>query len=291
MKAVEHDKLAAKLRKEYPTVQALRNAGWWLQRKYDGVFGMAVIRPAREDCAMLTRTGEPVRSCEHLLDALHQAAVRFNTDETVVVLGELWAPRMPFPEISGLARRHAPSPQLYFIANDVLPEGLETSLNYHARFKHLERLVLRAPGQVVMAFTIKHNERHPNEPPVTTIAAQWVAAGGFDGAILRDSRAPYTIGLARQGQIVKVKPTLSLDLRVVELTEAVGERTGRAVYTIGVSYRGVVTQVGSGMPHNAADLPKVGQIVEVECIGVTEDGKLREPRYKGIRFDKEQPDT
>ena len=34
----------------------------------------------------------------------------------------------------------------------------------------------------------------------------------------------------------------------------------------------------------------IGKIVEVECIGITEDGSLREPRIKGVRHDKLQPD-
>ena len=34
----------------------------------------------------------------------------------------------------------------------------------------------------------------------------------------------------------------------------------------------------------------IGKIVEVECLGVTEDGSLREPRIKGVRHDKIKPD-
>jgi ATP-dependent DNA ligase len=45
--------------------------------------------------------------------------------------------------------------------------------------------------------------------------------------------------------------------------------------------------VGSGVPHNI-DVSELapGAIVEVEAMGLTPDGKLREPRFKGIRYDK-----
>lgn len=29
----------------------------------------------------------------------------------------------------------------------------------------------------------------------------------------------------------------------------------------------------------------------VESLGLTADGKLREPRFKGVRFDKHEPDA
>jgi DNA ligase-1 len=121
-------------------------------------------------------------------------------------------------------------------------------------------------------------------------AADWVAEGGFDGAILRDPHAGYTIGKVKKGQIVKVKPLLSLDLAVQRVHCSPGEKTGRPVYTVEVQYEGVTSMVGSGMPHDEEQVPLAGSIVEIECLGVTEDGKLREPRFKGIRHDKTQPD-
>jgi DNA ligase-1 len=97
--------------------------------------------------------------------------------------------------------------------------------------------------------------------------------------------------MVKNGEIIKVKPTLSLDLRVLQVHVAEGIKTGRPVHTIDVWYNGVRTRVGSGIPHSFNDVPQAGQIVEIECMGLTLTGALREPRFKGIRLDKEQPDV
>ena len=62
-----------------------------------------------------------------------------------------------------------------------------------------------------------------------------------------------------------------------------------------VEYRGVQTQVGTGFSdaerETIASQGTRNQIAEVEFMELTADGKLREPRFKGWRYDKEQPDA
>lgn len=283
MKAVEFDKLSAAFKKNVPggPNSLVWDHGFWVQRKYDGVFGMASIHAARSDCVMHTRTGERIRSCDHILDLLHGAA----GGNQIVVLGELWRPitEAAFPQISGEVRRHAPSPHLRFVMNDLLPFGLETDDIYAVRFNNLQRLVLNAPPdqRLLIAETRTHLTFK-----VTEWAKQLQESGGYDGAIIRDPNSGYRVGLVKNGELVKVKPVLSLDLAVKSRLLATGEKTGRDVYTLVVEYDGVETTVGSGVPHDPASVPTIGQIAEIECLGVTEDGKLREPRFKGVRFDK-----
>jgi hypothetical protein len=56
-----------------------------------------------------------------------------------------------------------------------------------------------------------------------------------------------------------------------------------------VTYRGVTTTVGSGVPHNRDDF-SIHDIVQIDSMGLTEDGKLREPRFICVRKDKVNPD-
>lgn len=290
LKAVEFDKLSSATKKRYGSVQGLRDAGWWLQRKYDGCFGMAVVSAVGKH-RMLSRTGEDYTvSCQHILDQLAETASnQMGGWDGFVVLGEVWRAGMAFPDISGRFRQQREvAAELQFACNDLLPLGLKTARPYCERFADLEAMLQDRPIPGAL-FPVDTDTKPAHDPVV--VARTLIALGSYDGAILRDPTAPYTIGLAKLGQIVKVKPNISLDLRCIELTEAVGERTGRAVYTIAVEYRGVRTEVGSGMPHKFEQLPKLGQIVEIEAMGLTADGKLREPRFKGIRFDKEEPDA
>lgn len=285
MKAVEFDKLSAKFRKQYIDEVDLQAAGWWLQRKYDGCFG-AVDTTAR---TMSSRTAEPVQSCFHIVaDCLHAFGAGY------VVLGEVWHPTFKFPTISGHFRRHSPAPDLVFVVNDVLTnaefEAGYSSRPYSERFEQFEKAVARyCSPQLLTAVTYCSYA----EPACSAVirAAEWQAAGGYDGAILRDPTSAWTRGTVKNGELVKVKPTLSLDLKVVGFMLKPGAKTGRGVVTLDVDYKGVITTVGSGVPHDLKGETTVGSIIEVECLGITEDGKLREPRFKGVRFDKLQPDA
>ena len=64
---------------------------------------------------------------------------------------------------------------------------------------------------------------------------------------------------------------------------------------ITVLYRGVQTDVGTGFTdREREEIAAAGQapcaIAEVEFMELTSDGKLREPRFKGWRYDKDMAD-
>jgi ATP-dependent DNA ligase len=300
MKAVEWDKLSAPFKKKHGNQDSLIDKGWWVQKKYDGCMGIATIYMDPGKCIMRSRTGgDYSASCGHLLRELHEAACsEMVSFDPFVVIGEVWRPieEAKFPSISGDFRKQSPREHLRFIANDLLTTGLDTGMPYRDRFRHLCLLLPdvpnsgRAPWQVTVAETFTNFGEHFAGTKVNDVAAAWQASGGFDGAIMRDPNSGYKIGLVKNGEIIKVKPLTTLDLRVTGVSTDVGEKTGRAVYSIDVTYDGVISSVGSGIPHHIDDVPAIGQIVEIACLGVTEEGKLREPRFKGVRFDKEQPD-
>jgi DNA ligase-1 len=286
MKATEFADQSAAFKKRFADVEELYAAGWWLQPKYDGCFGMAVLR-ADGDSRMLSRTGEDYSaSCGHILAALDRAAFQIDSTWTeLVVLGEVWHPEWEFPKISGSMRRRAPAPELVFVAHDLLPIHMNTPASYKDRWNTLRTMLTSAPLKPLM---LAHNVRTLGVSAVR-YANDLKAQGGYDGAVLKDPDAGYSIGNVRLGQIVKVKPTQSLDLKITGTQIEAGKKTGRDVYTFSVEYRGVHTWVGSGVPHDY--IPAIDQIVEVEFMGFTPDGLLREPRFKGVRFDKTQPDA
>jgi ATP-dependent DNA ligase len=284
MKAVEFGKLPAKFKKQYGNADELRKAGWWVQPKYDGCYGMAVF--AGGSAQMLSRGAQDCSvSCAHILRELVDVV-----PQDCVILGEVWHPDRAQPRISGsfMAQRAS---DLQFRVHDILPPGLATDTPYRERFHALGEVL---PEIIDGGFHVHRVLCYPElfcQVDVLTYAQQLVARGGFDGAILRDPNAGYTIGNVKQGEIVKVKPTMSLDLLVAGGTNEAGEKTGRNVITLCVDYRGQRSWVGSGVPHDGHAEDYFGKIIEVECMGFTEDGKLREPRFKGIRHDKEEPDT
>ena len=275
-KAVEWDRLSAKFKKVWGSIDNLDRNRWLHQPKYDGCH---VIFDTR-DMVVFSRTREIVRSMDHILDQLPRG---------YVIQGEAYQYGVKFPEISGAFRRHAAQPQLEFIAYDIHdPDsfcGGRNSAPYQQRYSQLCDVL---GTDALCPPLLKANA------PYREVAAAYVARGGFDGLILRDMQSTWTTGPAREGQIIKVKPNVSLDLRVVGWSSAPGAKTGREVVTFTVEYRGVRTDVGSGVPHSVTPdnaQTYMGAIAEIECMAVNPNNTLREPRFKGVRFDKEEPDT
>ena len=132
------------------------------------------------------------------------------------------------------------------------------------------------------AFNLEH---------ATTMARFW-QAGGYDGVVLHHIDAPYFQGRAKY-ESVKIKPLLSYDLEVVGVNAAVGEKTGRATCALVCRWKdGGVQEVATGLSHAEQASPEqfLGKIIEVRAMGLTADGKLREPRFCGVREDKLTPD-
>lgn len=295
MKAVEYAKLPAAFRKFY-SEDSFEANGYWLQKKYDGCMGIAKIGVNSQ--VMESRTGEDYSaSCGHILRELRDALTdRWGSESSAVIIGEVWEPisDAAFPEISGKFRRHSPSPCLKFIVNDLLPIDMSGTKPYHERHLAVTKLL----GTEVYPSSSRGWKCFPAEThkggewnDAKAHALRWQGEGGYDGAILRDPNSKYTIGLVKAGEIIKVKPLMSLDLEVVRVNTAVGEKTGRPVYTLTVIHNGVESDVGSGVPHEVTPGDFLRHPVEIECLGVTAEGKLREPRFKGLRFDKLQPDA
>ena len=253
------------------------------QAKYDGCCAILKFGKGGLFLEALSRTGEQALSMQGVGDDM---TLRYGRAlENLAFIGEAWDAR-PFNEISGEFRRQKESPWLRFIINDVIP--LDDFEAGECRVPYIERV---------------RDYRHWDERR-WQFAASWlpgssdpqekcnalVKMGYFDGLILRKQGGFWKVGRGTTGEIIKIKQKLSFDLRVLEVNTVRGEKTGRDVYKLVVDFQGKPLGVGSGLPHNFEDVPKVGDIVEVEAMDYSSDGLLREPRFKGIRFDKLQPD-
>lgn len=270
----------AAFKKKHPTLDDLPSDDYVMMSKYDGC--LAIITPD----GVITRTGEPITSIPQCLDG---AA---NLMPGHVLFGEVYKWGAPFKEISGAFRRHKPQPGLFVMVFDAVPladwKAGKCDKPYIERYTALKDAWLR-----------NHTASLIVAPTLALVAPQafanaLVKQGGHDGAILRRKDAPWTTGASKNGEAIKVKPVKSLDLRAVDWFVGKGKYQGLAGGIV-VEYRGVTTQVGTGFSdaerETIASQGTRNQIAEIEFMELTEDGKLREPRFKGWRYDKEQPDT
>lgn len=263
---------------------------WQAQRKYDGC--NLVIRVGTDGVGeALSRTGEEVRSVDHIVSAVSRVY-----GPGWVVLGEAWIEGTPQPTISGLFRQHAPAPALNFVVFDIIKSGSFAlgihDVPYRIRQRHLND-TLRThnfPGSPLLECAYYNPGSYGC---AQKLANALVDMGGYDGCILRDLDSHWAVGPCKSGEIIKVKPVKSFDLQCTGVEEGKGKLVGMAGALL-FTYKGQpVKATGGTFPEREQWFrePPVGRIFEVECIGITEDGKLREPRLKGERFDKLQPDN
>lgn len=297
-KAVELDKVKTARRKEIIDGDELRTR-YIAQAKYDGC-NCVVIVPEEGPVTIESRTGETVLSMDHV----RAAYASFPDIVPGVYLGEAWCPDATFPEISGWFRKRSTTEdtmRLQHVLFDYLTliewQAGESELTYEERVARLPEQFSAVPRQLApiwLAETFGVIAENWGETTPQRVCNELVAAGGYDGAIFRDPDGKWTRGNGTGGEIIKVKAKFTFDLRVTGYEEGKGKHAGR-IGTLVVSYKGKQQGAGTGLKDSERSIADFydnwhGQIVEIECLGVTEDGMLREPRLKGIRHDKTEAD-
>jgi ATP-dependent DNA ligase len=270
------------------------------QAKYDGCNVIFLLSVAGEEDQVLSRTGERVRSMEWLLPDMHRVFAHLIMQYGgIAVLGEAWHPKKPFAEISGLFRKQRENVDLGVRAFDLLTWGeWQAGRSEEDYMTRLSRLLSASYDAADADIKVARTHFTPGTSGHETWQGwcnELKARGGYDGLILRDPRGTWARGSGVTGEIIKLKPVLSFDLRVIGLEEGKGKHAGR-LGAIVVSFGDRELRVGTGFTDAErreywdGGLNLIGAIVEVEAMDFSADGLLREPRFKGVRFDKLEAD-
>lgn len=303
-KAVELTALSKKLQ------AGIEDHEYILSPKYDGchvifLFDKGTFIAAR------SRTNETVHSMDHIGRSLLDHYGDMLAFSKVAIMGEAWMMGTEFSEISGTFRRHTPQPQLGFVPFDTvlwrmdqaedgrpvlgeflhLTEGpLKDTRPYRERIKVLTNRKT-CPSLVHVPSYITCSAGDNVLGAATVMAKQYKALGGYDGAILARADGRYRVGAGKGGEFLKIKPLISETVRVNALFPARGEKTGKNTLALGFEFNGKPQKVSTGLSQNQVDAFGhahhliLGQLIEVEAMGLTANGLLREPRFKGIRHD------
>lgn len=272
-KAVELDALSKKV---LAGVDLTSTSYDW-QPKFDGC--NMVVTKHGNTIMLSSRTANKVHSAQHIAQALY-----YFPDG--MYFGEYIIPSQPFPLISGAFRdTKEQHPDAVYVIFDLVQHSeytSGTSAPWSVRKSRLD--VLPTAPEIIKCPSGTRAEME-----------DWISNHPefyYDGLIARLNTGVFIKGSSgKGGEILKVKKQNSLDLVLKEIHTSPGKVTKRPVYTLETEYQGMQVIVGSGVPHTKKDLPKVGSIIEVEFLGLLPSGALREPRYKGIRTDKINPDN
>ena len=267
---------------------------YFLQRKYDGCNTIAIL-PRPGVCQLYSRTGTPVKSMDHVAQQLLlQFGQHVTPTNGIVVLGEAWQEDTAFPAISGNFRRQSASPSLTLVLFDILPYEAFLQGFYDVPYsERYTRLVASQNGCLApLPVAVTYNPGTwggDSKAMLADLMARHPV--GYDGIILRDSGG-WAAGDGRTGGILKEKQVIEHDLLVVGTEEGLSANAGKIGALVCQYKDGTTVAVGTGLSRQERETDPalfIGKVVLVEAMGYTESS-LREPRYKGVRYDKETPD-
>ncbi|GEM_PF-423571 len=285
-----------------------------ITEKLDGVF--AFFLWIAGGWATFTRTGEQVKSCGHLERHLEELGV----DKSLVIIGEVLklvqlpggsdgpfneVGYAPVGETSGSFRRHERDPSLRLVIHDCLTQ--EEFISGSSLWGYVDRIgdrlscsggVLIVPWEDTKTTLIRLANYSMGILKNAHYIAKSILSRGGEGIILRDPHATWEAG-KRDHRIMRIKQFITKDLEVVGVKEGVGKMTGMAgsLMCRWKTPDGTLHEIpvaGGDFAQRTAWLQRpwqiIGKIIEVEAMRMTPEGFLREPRYKGIRFDKTEAD-
>jgi ATP-dependent DNA ligase len=306
-KAVELDSLSAK------AISAINEQEWIISPKYDGCHAVFCFLQG-QPLVTLSRSGESVASMGHIARGLLDVYPWLATSERIAICGEAWALGLEFNEISGMFRRHSKQESLQFVPFDVVPYDFNADTFADpsvllGQFDGIPYMVPYANRLRSLLITRSHDYTHPRivEPQYMTIhdslsEAKHMAdeaarvfkqstTGAYDGTILAQANGLYQVGSGKGGEFIKCKPLLSDTVTVNAIFTATGDKTGKNTLALGFLLAGKKQKVSTGLTQAQVDAftadpgQIIGQRIEVEAMGLTVNGLLREPRFKGIRTD------
>jgi DNA ligase-1 len=257
----------------------------WASEKFDGVFCCALKKPDGT-IGIFSRTGEEYLSMEHLKlrlgNLLKETGAKF-------ALFEAWIPDTNQSEISGKCRDTKNQHE------DL--KAMCHSIVYCSSLIELSDRNAPTLGFIRRSLTdsmpyVKHVKVDSLDEAIELANSVWLRGG--EGIVLNEINAPYQPG-KRNVSMIKIKKILSYDLEVIGIDEGTGKYKGM-VGAIRVRYKDGKVVTVSGMTDSQRKAwwknpyEIIGKIVQIDAMTESSKGLLREPRFKGIRYDKEEAD-
>ena len=272
------------------------DGSWVFQTKHDGchvivLVGINIVR-------IYSREGKECVSMPHIAEYF-----RLNSAPNMVYFGEVWNMNMEFKDISGMFRRQRPGTELQFWPFDSVTlqefRAGKSERPYIQRLRALKTIANTTEGVIPV---ITHDTVAECQDVVDRMRAHGYKFE-LDGFMAKKIDGGWEAGVDRQGLQIKLKDVVSLDLECVGVIEGAGKFAGM-VGALEVMHKGERVTVSGGKLTdaqrqtywacaNAVCKPHpngiIGKIVEVNILGFTPDGKLREPRFQRVRWDKSEP--
>lgn len=255
--------------------------------KIDGVWCCCVKE--NNQTTIYSRTGEVFTSMRHIEDELTKI---LKNREAIVFEASLDSNIIPQSIVSGWVRDTKQQRPLLQAACHTLLNLDDFNTPFIESWRDLASRIKSGVVDRAIATLVMQQEVHSLEEAQRF--ADIVIQHRGEGAVLRNPYAPYQPG-KRNAAIIKIKRGVSFDLKVIGVYEGKGKYSG--------NLGGLVCQWKDGQTIEISGMTDaqrsewwtdpsliVGRIVQVDAMCESSKGKLREPRFKGIRHDKTEGD-
>lgn len=270
------------------------------QEKHDGCYAFAYVNTFSNDCRIFSRTGKSeFVSLSHLTEAIRAKFFGKANWHTFVLIFEVMAEGMSAAAIAGRCQDLSdPFPEAYAVVHDLV-ECCDFEEGYCPiayKFRHtFAKSTAETLGWKCEGYTLVHDDAEAHA------FADKLIAQKKEGAVFKNPQGDWKAG-RKDFNAMKLKEGISFDLEVIGVERGKGKYKD-TLGTLVCKFRafgepeGDYTTVSvSGMSDAQRTLwwstPShiIGEIVQVDAMKFTDFGNLREPRFKGIRIDKESPD-
>ena len=250
-------------------------ASYVCEPKVDGLRVLITADLSRRVVRFETRNGNPMPSLDHLADEVLDLLA--GKDGVWLLDGEAVSGKSFFTSVGALRSEQSADDARIWLFD--LPS---VAGDYSTRRASLEALFARAyPTSLLLIPSVSCT---PEEAFVR------FTAEGFEGAMVKDTDAPYSHGI-RSRAWLKVKDADTTDVEIVDIVEGEGKCAGMAGHIV-VRYGRRLVNVGTGMDNATrvallADRSQlIGQTAEVDFQMKTPSGSLRHPIFVRVRGDK-----
>ncbi len=241
---------------------AIDPAGYWVSEKLDGV------RAYWDGKQLYFRSGHPV-----------PAPAWFTRDFPAIPLdGELWLGRGGFERLSGIVRKTEPVDAEWRRVRYMLFELPGAEGTFTARKDRLKQLLEHAGIPWLQAID---QYRVADRKTLLADLDKVVAVNG-EGLMLHRADAPYSSG--RSDDLVKLKPYLDSEAKVIAQLPGAGRNAGRLGALLVADPDGRRFRIGTGFSDAQREAPPpVGSLVTYRYRGLTAKGLPRFPAFLRLR--------
>jgi hypothetical protein len=248
--------------------------------KYDGVYAFAL-----PDGRIFSRTGKQCTSLEHFEEKIRMANREAGYSGLVphVLIFEVYVPGWPVNKISGAFRRKKEQfLGATLMVHDAIPYACFMAGSTTTSFKYRTQVAEGFAHRLGVPY-VKQFDVHTEEEAYGF--AELLIADGHEGLVLRDPSAGWVAG-ARNETCTKIKVEEVAKCEVIGIEGGVGKNEGVASVIVQFNEH---QQVVAGGEYEARkrwyNFPDeiLGKTATIEYMCCTPDGKMREPRLKGIK--------